>query len=369
MKILGIDTTMAACSAAAIDTDCALPLAAAFVAMERGHAEALPPMVSDVVTRSGLQFPNFDRIAVTIGPGTFTGVRIGLAFARGIGLAQDIPVIGIDSLSAIAANEPSQVPLLVASDARNAEIYAAVFDADRKLITPPHVTTAAAATALLPSGSLVLGTAAQAVIAASARDDLVLSHAGALPVAANFASLSIMFEPGPMPAPLYLRAPDAKPQSSLLRKIGVLSIDTVGPAASELLSVLHGEAFEDGWSAQAFAEMLATPGTDAAIASEAGVPLGFIVTRRAADEAEILTIGSRPSVQRRGVGRQLLDQHAAELTARGVRHIFLEVAASNAAAHALYTACGFIAAGRRKGYYKRRDGVEDAIVMRRELHP
>ena len=83
MKILSLDTAMAACSAAVVDTDAGSPLAAAFVPMERGHAEALPPMVSEVLQVAGLDIRHIDRIAVTTGPGTFTGVRIGLAFARG----------------------------------------------------------------------------------------------------------------------------------------------------------------------------------------------------------------------------------------------------------------------------------------------
>ena len=100
MKILALDTAMAACSVAVIDTARILPLASAYVPMERGHAEALAPMVQQAMRDSGLQFAEIDRIAVTIGPGTFTGVRIGLAMARGLGLARAIPVIGIDTLSA-----------------------------------------------------------------------------------------------------------------------------------------------------------------------------------------------------------------------------------------------------------------------------
>lgn len=369
MKILALDTTMAACSAAVIDTDGSLPLAAAFVPLERGHAEALPPMVAEVVSQSGLALSQIDRIVVTVGPGTFTGVRIGLAFARGLGLARHIPVIGIDSLSAIAANEGATAPLLVVSDARNDEVYAAVFDAGRKLIAGPKVTTAAAAALDMPSEAVVLGSASRAALAASTRTDLVLSQAGELPVAAHFARLGIEVAPGAMPAPLYLRAPDAKPQATLLRKISGLSIETVGPAAAEILSAMHAEIFAEGWSAASFAEMLTTPGTMAAIASEGGMPLAFIVTRRAADEAEIITIGSRPPVQRRGVARQLLDLHAADLSSNGVRHLFLEVAESNTPARGLYVTCGFVEAGRRKGYYRRGTGTEDAIVMRRELHP
>lgn len=369
MKILSIDTAMAACSAAVIDTERALPLAAAFVPMERGHAEALPPMVADVLRASGSNMSQIDRIAVTTGPGTFTGVRIGLSFARGLGLASGVPVIGIDSLSAIAVNDDVAGALLVVSDARNDEVYAAVFDSRRALARPPHVTTAAQASLGIEPGTRVIGTAAEAVVAASGRDDLLVSTAGSLPVAARFARLAATAEPGAMPAPLYLRAPDAKPQVTALRKIGELSIEQVGDSAAGLLAQLHGEIFEERWGASSFVEMLRTPGTDAAIASERDEPLGFILTRRAADEAEIITIGTRPSVQRRGVARQILEAHAERLRKAGVSQLFLEVAASNASAQALYAKVGFTEVGRRKGYYQRSNGVEDAIVMRRELHP
>jgi len=367
MKILGLDTAMAACSAAVIDTDVAQPFAAAFLAMERGHAEVLPPMVAEVMKTAGLDFSQIDRIAVTTGPGTFTGVRIGLAFARGIGLARGIPVIGINSLSAIAANEPARSPLLVVADARNYEIYAARFDADHKLIVAPHVTTTIAAAVELVAGTVVLGSAAAAVVAASGRDDLTLSSVCHLPVAAQFAALVADMVPGAMPSPLYLRAPDAKPQQTTLRKLTALSIEYVDVSASHILSELHIEAFDEGWSPLAFAELLKTPGTEASVALERGEPLGFMLTRSAVDEAEIVSIGTRPSVQRRGVARQLLERNVVSLAAKGVRYLFLEVAASNIAAQGLYAALGFSEVGRRKGYYKRVSGMEDAIVMRREL--
>ena len=130
---------------------------------------------------------------------------------------------------------------------------------------------------------------------------------------------------------------------------------------------MHDETFGEGWSENDFAAMLEIPGTEAAIASDTDEPLGFIVTRQATDEAEIITIGARPSVQRRGVARQLLERQMAALAKAGVRHLFLEVASSNVAAQGLYRGCGFVEAGRRKGYYRRGDGVEDAIVMRRGL--
>lgn len=369
MKILSLDTAMAACSAAIIDTDAPLPLAAAYVPMERGHAEALPPMIAAVLKSSGIGLSEIERLAVTTGPGTFTGLRIGLSFARGLGLSRSLPVAGIDSLTAIAANEASKGAILVASDARNGEVYAALFDAEHRPIRTPHVATASSAAANAPSGARVLGTAAQAVIEASGRHDLVRSHAGDLPVAAHFARIAAAVSPRGMPAPLYLRAPDAKPQSGGLRKLGGLTIETVGSGASGVLSELHGEIFGEAWSEKSFRDMLEVPGTKAAIITQGAEPLGLIVTRHAADEAEIITIGSRPSMQRRGVARQLLEQHIASLATSGIRHVFLEVAASNTPAQNLYTSCGFTESGRRKGYYKRREEVEDAIVMRRELLP
>lgn len=367
MKILSIDTAMAACSAAIVDTDASQPVAQAWAAMERGHAEALPPMVAEVMRASGLSLSAVDRIAVTTGPGTFTGVRIGLAFARGLGLARGILVIGIDSLSAIAANEPAGAPLLVACDARNDEIYAALFDARRLLLIPPHVTTARAAAESLPPGAHVTGSAAEQVIAVSGRRDLIRSTAGDLPVAARFARLAAEATPGASPAPLYLRAPDAKPQAAPLRRVGSLAFQIVDGASAELLAALHAEGFSEGWDAAAFAQLLAMPGAEAVLALEAEEPVGFLLTRRAADEAEIITIATRPGARRRGVGRQLLSHHQADLAARGVKHMFLEVAASNRAAIALYATSGFLEVGRRKRYYQRPDGREDAIVMRREL--
>lgn len=367
MKILSLDTAMAACSVAVIDTERPLPLAEASALMERGHAEALPPMVAEVMASSGLSFPDIDRIAVTIGPGTFTGVRIGLAFARGLGLALGIPVIGVDSLSAIAANEPSGVPLLVVSDARNEEVYAARFDADRKRLSGPELCAVASAAAGLPSGALVLGTGASAVIVASERDDISASSASMLPVASRFARLSAAAPPGPMPGPLYLRVPDAKPQTSPLRKINTLHFEAATRSSAPLLAALHHDSFAEGWKAGEFEELLNMPGAVAEVAMDDGEPVAFILTRSAADEAEIITIATRPQLQRRGVGSQLLKRHLESLSAKRIRHVYLEVAASNIAAQALYRSIGFLEAGRRKDYYARASGREDAIVMRKDL--
>jgi ribosomal-protein-alanine N-acetyltransferase len=171
-----------------------------------------------------------------------------------------------------------------------------------------------------------------------------------------------------MPAPLYLRAPDARPQAAALRRASI-TIEEISAAAARLLAALHSEAFETGWCEGAFKDLLNTPGSSACLALELGEPAAFLLTRRASDEAEIITIATRPRAQRRGVAAQLLASHLAELAQQGVRKVFLEVAASNTAALGLYRALGFSEAGLRKGYYTRAGGAEDAVVMRRELPP
>lgn len=372
MKLLAFDTAMAACSAAVIDTDHDLPLASGWVAMERGHAEALAPMLQRVMAEADLSFAELDRIAVTTGPGTFTGVRIGLSMARGLGLALGIPVVGVDTLSAIAANlTVAGVPVLIAADARKDEVYALRFDVAGNMIGQPAVMLASTACEGLSTGTVIGGNAADLVIHASGRNDLERSYAGDLPNAANFArAAAAMPAPQSMPSPLYLRLPDAKPQATPLRLPSSLSFREAGPLDATLLAGLYAECFDTPWSAEDFRQLLAMPGTTAVIAVEAGEPIAFALFRQAADEAEIITIGTRPFARQRGLGKSLIERQLVELSSHGVRSAFLEVAKSNTAAQALYRACGFTEVGLRRGYYERASGPrEDAIVMRRDHAP
>lgn len=101
MLLLAIDTALAACSACVFDSSRHSILATERELMERGHAEALPPMVARVMAASGVAYKDLNRIAVTTGPGTFTGIRIGLSFARALGLSLNIKVVGIDTPTAL----------------------------------------------------------------------------------------------------------------------------------------------------------------------------------------------------------------------------------------------------------------------------
>src|SRR5258708_35827499 len=100
MKILAVDTALGACSVALLDGNNVL--AHIFEAMDRGHAERLAPMVEETMEKAGADFSALDRLGVTIGPGTFTGQRVGLAFMRGLRLALRLPLTGVTTLEAMA---------------------------------------------------------------------------------------------------------------------------------------------------------------------------------------------------------------------------------------------------------------------------
>jgi ribosomal-protein-alanine N-acetyltransferase len=147
-----------------------------------------------------------------------------------------------------------------------------------------------------------------------------------------------------------------------------ISFSIVGSAAAKLLAELHGESFETRWSETDFNELLAIPGTAAIVVSSQNNPMGFVLFRRAADEAEILTICTRPVFRQKGHGTLLMQRLESVIKSEGVKSLFIEVAVSNHAALALYASSGFEKAGTRKNYYNRGDGNhEDALIMRKGL--
>src|ERR671919_2242252 len=103
MRVLAIDTALAACSAAVLDTRHVAVVASETLPMVRGHAEAIMPLIARVMDQAGAEFAGLDRIAVTTGPGSFTGLRVGISAARGIALAAAKPSVGLSTLAAYAA--------------------------------------------------------------------------------------------------------------------------------------------------------------------------------------------------------------------------------------------------------------------------
>lgn len=218
MLILSFDTTMAACSAAVVHFDEGGPetLASHHEARTKGHAEVLVPMIADVMASAALSFSDLDRIAVTTGPGTFTGVRIGVATARGMAVASGLPVIGITTLEAVAAGAVeagagSGRPVAVVFDARRDQVYVQCFSAGLEALSDPQALGYDGARAAIESHDPVLVGSGAGLIRAGGGDQNSAAGFEVLPtariVAERAALRTISSEPV---VPLYLRPPDAK---------------------------------------------------------------------------------------------------------------------------------------------------------------
>jgi [ribosomal protein S18]-alanine N-acetyltransferase len=142
------------------------------------------------------------------------------------------------------------------------------------------------------------------------------------------------------------------------------------PADLPRLAALQAASFEVPWSAQSLAATLEGEGVLALVGEAEGGICGFIVARTAAGEAEILTLAVDPARRRKGLGEGLAAAAIEAARAAGAEAVFLEVATDNPAAIALYEKLGFVAAGRRRAYYPRREGPRvDALILRRDLTP
>jgi [ribosomal protein S18]-alanine N-acetyltransferase len=148
------------------------------------------------------------------------------------------------------------------------------------------------------------------------------------------------------------------------RRSPVLS--EAGPADARAMAKLHGASFHRAWSDGEFAELLANTHVVADRAIMAGALVGFVLSRMAAGEAEILSIAVDPARRGKGLARSLLDLHLRRLAGRGVEAVFLEVAEDNWAARALYRRAGFRDVGRRERYYPE-SRSSAALVLRRDL--
>jgi len=152
-------------------------------------------------------------------------------------------------------------------------------------------------------------------------------------------------------------------------KAAVFRIHALAATELDAFARLHGKCFAEAWDVDALATLMAMPGAFALLAhdEDSGALLGFVMIRGAGGEAEIITLGVDPGRRRRGLGRALLAAGLNEAAARGSARLFLEVAADNAAALALYRAAGFSEIGRRADYYHRPDGTMTALVMARAM--
>jgi tRNA threonylcarbamoyladenosine biosynthesis protein TsaB len=208
LPILALDAAGAACSAALwrdgrVAAHRRRP-------MQRGHAEALMPMLLEVLAETGMDFAGLGQIAVGVGPGSFTGIRIALAAARGVGLAASLPVRGVDSFSAVAAAlaEPPRPgeALLVVIDSRREALFGQYYDDSLTPLGEPHVLKPEALLARRPPGPLLIAGDGASLLPAAAAARIADGEQAVDAIA--IARLAALGKALREPRPLYLRAPD-----------------------------------------------------------------------------------------------------------------------------------------------------------------
>ena len=216
MRILAIDTALDICAACVTAEGSESPLSAEALPMARGHAESLLPLIERVIARVEGGFDAIDRVAVTVGPGSYTGLRVGLSAARAIGLVTGKPVVGVGTLSALLAPllaEAAEGMIAAAIDARHGAVYVQALGSGDGIM-PVHLAIEAAAERLGTGPILLTGSGAPLLAAALAERGVEARIAGVTgPDIASVASLGLLADPAQaLPRPLYLRGPDARPQ-------------------------------------------------------------------------------------------------------------------------------------------------------------
>ena len=222
MVILAIDTALGAVAACAYDAQTDKVLASERVELQRGHAEALVPLIERLAADLPGRFESIDQIAVTIGPGSFTGIRVGVACARSLGTACSVDVIGVSTLAAFAAplvgRGDSQVACVI--DARHGNVYFECYDSGGAIIHEAASLPVREAASLLGDSPTILagpGASLVAIEAWSQGRKVEVGGETVSPDIAYVARLAAVAEPSDaLPQPFYLRAADTSPPAPSL---------------------------------------------------------------------------------------------------------------------------------------------------------
>ncbi|MBL8579829.1 MAG: tRNA (adenosine(37)-N6)-threonylcarbamoyltransferase complex dimerization subunit type 1 TsaB [Mesorhizobium sp.] len=219
MILLAIDTASALCAACVYDSDADQELGRSVLELGKGHAEHLMAVVDEALAKAGVGFDALDRIVVSVGPGSFTGVRVGVAAARGFALALKIPAVGVTTLESVAAEARKNFAgkrIMVALDGGRGEINLGFFDEAGQQVGEALAMNLEDAAGLAVAHEGVLAGSAAAMVAVTAGREFPAGVVGATADIGIYARLGAAKAVGEKPKPLYLREADAKPQAGFV---------------------------------------------------------------------------------------------------------------------------------------------------------
>jgi len=351
-----------------------------------GHTRRLTPLIAEALARAGLAPRDLQWIAADLGPGSFTGVRVGLATAEALALVSGARLLGASSLASLAhgaaARRALVVPLVPAG---RREVYAGFFRADPRgkatLLAAPRVGEPAMVLDAAAECQALLGGWPVRFVgpgAARERDTLEAAHPGStdpawraeglsahdLAAAATMAAGPAAGLPGPGEAlqPLYVRPAQAEERVRHRAQAGIpVELRPLREADIPAVVAVEQRVFPDPWTPEFFRSELGLPMVHARVVELDGSLAGYLVAWLGQDGGHLGNLAVVPEARRRGVARRLLEDLLDRARALGVGSIALEVRVSNFAAQALYREHGFRLAGLRRGYY--RASGEDALIM------
>ena len=392
MRVLAIDSSGMTASVAVVEDD--RTIAEYTMDYKKTHSQTLLPMIDEMSKMIELDLGTIDSIAVAGGPGSFTGLRIGSATAKGLGLALNKPLINVPTVDALAYEiygcEDIICPIM---DARRKQVYTGIYSfsktagkkEDSNEIDPVfQVIRMQMAIGIEELIERLNGYGKRVVFLG----DGVPVHKEAIAVgmkvpysfapsymnrqrAASVGALGIkMFNSGRYETamehqPDYLRVSQAERERAEKEKNSPLEIRNLVVEDAAAIAEMERIIFSDAWSEKSILETIELSNTICLVAEKAGRKAGYILGYDLTGEAEIVRIATDKDRRRQGVGKFLMEEFKKECKLKNITKIMLDVRESNEAARNLYVKEGFVQDGKRPGFYD--DPKEDAILMSAEL--
>lgn len=385
MKVLAIDSSGLTATAALVDEE--RTIAEYTVDYKKTHSQTLLPMISEMMEMIDMDISEIDAIAVSGGPGSFTGLRIGSATAKGLGLALNKPLIHVPTVDALAYSVYGcQDIICPIMDARRNQVYTGVYTFSVKngengvrehVFRVQKMQMAVPVTDLIRRLNnygrpvvflgdgvpvyremLIQGLKVPCSFAPSYMNRQRAAVVGALGIRYFKAG---NYETAAEHKPEYLRVSQAERERAEREKNAVPEVRKMTMEDGAVTAEMEHQLFPDSWSEKSILATLQQPGTICLIAEKAGRTAGYLLAYTAAGETEIARIGVVKELQRQGAARALLAELRNQCIAQGVARILLDVRESNKAARALYESVGFKEDGIRQRFYE--SPQEDAMLM------
>ena len=390
MRVLAIDSSGLTATVAIVEEE--QTVAEYTVNYKKTHSQTLLPMIDAIVSMVEADLAEIDAIAVAGGPGSFTGLRIGSATAKGLGLALDKPLVHVPTVDAMAYSiygcEDIICPIM---DARRQQVYTGIYsfvpvteEGTMEMKYKFQVLRVQMAVSVeelirrlniygrrvvfLGDGvpvyreMLSQGLKVPFYFASSFMNRQRAAAVGALGI--EYFKKG-MYETAAEHKPDYLRVSQAERERAEREKNAVPEVRLMTKEDGAAVAEMEHQLFSDAWSEKSVQETMDQPASICLMAEKAGRPAGYLLAYTAADEVEIARIGVSKELQRQGTGRTLLAELEKLCASKGIRKILLDVRAGNEAARALYAAAGFREDGIRQRFYE--NPQEDAVLMSRTL--